>query len=598
MAQTITVNGVTSLDIPRDAVEWAESAYLGEVGTGKFTVHDGAGTVDIPGHKFISVAQSSAATPRIFSGYAGHKSISRGTVYDVGAARVIDVETKDLNDLLTRLAIWDTDGKRPAETISARLTWLLASTYLTGLVSDYGACTYSTSVGMDANDYRGQYPGDVLAAMAKSARFNYYVRWNAASAAPELVFRDDNASTADTATVTISNAAGEADSTTVFAPFQDAGLSEDPEHVYSGAIANYGKGTTRVTRAATATAFASRDGITEDTGVKTLATAQRDATTFLWESHTEEQLLSLSLRMRASQVNLITPGMRVNTKMTHMNPEGWASGQYARVLRRRVTQPLNTDNDYDVQLDLSPQEAAPVVATIVQYAFDRGADGGLTLTLPNPVTVGNTLVFVSGAPNQTDPVAPNTSDASLPRFGSTAWARLNGSTITRIGAPPTAACSAYYKTADTAERSGWIASQDPVCGILELSGATPASTVVQYVDTTLAVTNYDIGAAITPTAGQVAVAIWITGDRDPYGGWTWARGTPLAWQTPNPNPNLASGWTLGISKWSYDHWSLTDYVPSGVWTTIAYAAGTGASLTPRMQPGENHYYGAILLKIP
>ena len=56
--------------------------------------------------------------------------------------------------------------------------------------------------------------------------------------------------------------------------------------------------------------------------------------------------------MRGAYVNKILPGQRVSTQMTHMATEGWDPARYARVLRRTVTQPLNTDADYDVIREL------------------------------------------------------------------------------------------------------------------------------------------------------------------------------------------------------------------------------------------------------
>ena len=369
MAETITVDGVSvGGSIPPESVEWAESAYLGEVGEGHFTYEDTIGTKAFTGHKSISVTQSASSNSRIYTGFVATKTIRRGATTNRGAQRDITVGTKDLNDLLQRRIFAQSStasntattallaGKRPAETASARMTWLLASPYISTLVGDYGAVSY-TSDDLDANDFRGQYPGDVLASMAKALGYNYYVRYNGA-AKGELVFRDDNAMTSNTAAVSISNA-GDEDNATIFAPVSDS-LTQDPEHVYSGNYYTYSSGVGYATRDATATAFVARDGTSDDAGNKTADTALRDAEQFLDDSEDEEQMLTVTLRMAKEHVGKVQAGQRISTRLTHLATEGWDPARYALILRKRITQPLNTDNDYDVALDLSPQETPPV----------------------------------------------------------------------------------------------------------------------------------------------------------------------------------------------------------------------------------------------
>jgi len=572
MAETITVNAVDrSGVIPRKDVEWAESAYLGEVGEGHLLIQDDAGTIDVPGHKAVSVDQSSSTPARIFTGFTGRKGLKRGETYSTGAGREVSITVQDLNVLLNRIIIrratgqtLAAGGKRPAETISARLIWLLASDSMTGLVTDRGAVTYPTTVGMDAADYRGQYPGDVLGACAKAVRFNYYVRYHASG--PELVFRDDNASTSDTSTVTITND-GTANSTSSFAPIMDAELTTDPEHVYSGAYGTYAKGAEYVARAATATAFASRDGVTEDSGSQTAATATRDATTFLWESHTEEQLLTLTIRMRAAYVGLVQAGQRISVKMTHLLTEGWSPAIYARILRKRVTQPLNTDNDYDVALDLSPQESGPPTATILQSAFDRSADGGKTIVLPNPVTVGSLLVFASSARLTSTPGAPNTAP-SLARFGAGAWAKVPNNTANTYST--VGGVAIWVKAADSTESSGYVGTAGANMGIWEISVPNAASTIAALTSVyktqqaeSLTMTIGSLGSPATGTVGILILA-W----EDEVSGPTYVN---------QALPGLTSGvWTVERYDSAYEGPWIKENSP---YTVIADTAGTGVALS-------------------
>ena len=355
MTQTITVNETDrSSLVQRQNVEWAKSAYLGEVASGRLQVDDAAGTIVIPAHKEVNVEQDLSDFPRIFTGFTRSRKIRRGQTYTVGASREIDVQTVDGNDLLKRLVIRQ---GRPAETIGERIEWLLDE-WLPD-VFDFGAVTYS-SIALDKGTTRGQYPGDVIAAMAKAANFNYYVRWSQ-FAAWELVFRDNNTSTDDTCELAISNDLADS-SATVLAPFQEAELDVDGEDVYSGAFATHSKHFVYRRRPATAEAFVDRDGITEDSLIRTNSTAGRDALTFLNQSATEEQTLPVTLKLTAAQAGLVQAGMRIETRMTHMAPEGWDPAIYARNLRKRVTQPLNTDGVYHAALDLVPQEEFEEVA--------------------------------------------------------------------------------------------------------------------------------------------------------------------------------------------------------------------------------------------
>lgn len=598
MAQTTTIDGVARTGvIVRSECEWGESAYLGEIGQGRLRINDADGTISVVGHKTIVTEQSStAAWPRLYTGFVGRKTMGRGETYVMGAGREITVTTKDGNDLLTRHIIRGTDGKRPAETVGERVAWILTSVYLTGLVADFGAVTDVTTLGMDATDYRGQRPGDVLAACAKKAQFNFYVRWHVEQAAEgsgwELVFRDDNASTADTSTITITND-GTANSTSSFAPDQDAEFTEDPEDVYSGAYAAYAKGTVYETRPATATAFVARDGATDDSGIKTAASATDEAKGFLWQSHLEEHTLIVTLQMRAAYVNLIRAGQRVAVTMTHLAQEGYDAGAYWRVLRRKVRQPLDTDHDYAVTLDLAPQEAAETFpeARIVQSAFGAGSEGGVTLTLPNPVTIGNLLVvWVADRGNQL-PISPNTA-VGQPRWGAGAWTRLNGASATAlVSGAGYHGCAMYYKVADATDQTGWHAGSNVCLGIWEIEGGDIASATLVTKNEQSGAPPYTIGSLNTAATGSVALMGVAAGGE---AGYQWEY-TPLVSVTPGV-------WTERLYRGPYI-WSFFDgpaYANPICWIGDTYGAGAAlsASITRTPTHWSSQYFAGLALLIP
>jgi hypothetical protein len=417
MSGTISINGTDrSGVIPFDSVELSQSAYLGEAAEGSIVVEDNTGLVTVTAHKGITVDESAASPTRLYTGYVGRSRGGRGETSTSSNGRYIEVTIRDVNELLSRRVFAGTDADRPRETIDERMTWLLSSAeingdYLltgdvTGLFTDEGAVA-SSSIMLDAVDFRGQKPGDVLGAMAKAARFNYYLRYSASSAyGAELVFRDDNTSTDDTATASISNA-GDDDGSTIFAPLNVV-LDLDSDDIYAGVYATHSRGSVYEVRASTASNYAWRDGTTEDSGIRNAATAAREARDFLWQSKDPDQLATVTLELAEDQVNLFQPGYRVSTRFTHLTPEGWEPAIYARILRRKLSQPLNPENHYRVTLDLSPQEAAPAAESVTTAVSSVQSKSVVThtdnqLSFDNPVTIGNLLVALLVSRETTTP---------------------------------------------------------------------------------------------------------------------------------------------------------------------------------------------------
>jgi hypothetical protein len=419
MAVSITVNGVDrSGVIKRTEFECVEHAYLGEVGQGRFTLDDEAGLIAIVGWKPIVVEDSAA---RIFTGFAHRKDIRRG-FFEAAAGREVTVATLDGNDLLRRRIIRGRDGKRRAETITKRTAWLLGELAHVGVYAK--GATGASSIMVDRFDYRGQYPLDVLTAMAKAVGWNFYVRWRGGW---ELVFRNDNISEADTCTLSISNHLEDIDQVTTFPPFDDAELVTEPEHVYSGAYGLTAKGHVYETDPDTAEAFAARDGITEDAGIRLGSTATRDAKTFLRHSATEEQLLPVTIQVPGDKVGLVQAGMRINVRMEHMTPEGWDTGRWARILRLRRSRPSGGDL-YNLSMDVSPQEdleaAVPLTTCVTLPRTPEGTyfplgnvgpDFGDEVT-PRP-SDGVAYYYRPGIPEVSYPFEGATGAWHFPEFG-------------------------------------------------------------------------------------------------------------------------------------------------------------------------------------
>jgi hypothetical protein len=607
MGEVYTYNGthLTLVDA-EEQIEFTQRAEHGEPGGGTFVLDDTAGTLALVGQKDFSVTQSSCSFPLLFRGFIGSRVIGRNEVApQVSAARKITVSVEDLNSMLGHRLIHQQTGmtkaeggKRPAETVAARGAWLMASPFVD--FADNGRCDFPATKGMDAADYRNRQAGDVLADMALAAgAYNYHV--NDWGSGPELTFRNDNTSTADSSTLRISNVLSDASSVTLN-PTSDAVLTRSPANVISKIAFGWSRSTEVEERAATATAFnGERSGTASNSNVKTAAKAIDEAQAQLWQLHTEEDIIECGLdAVTSAQVNLILAGMRIQAKFSHLNTEGYGSFTWFRVLERTVRPIVADAGLYSMDLKLSPQEEAQPAGTILQYAVARGTHFGLEVTLPNPVTIGSTLVCLISTKLDPEPGAPNI-DGGLPRWGAGAWTRFNGSTKT--SAKPTASgIAAWYKTADSTDQIGYISEQNPAVAIYELAGVDPTAATIADQDETVAGPNYDIGTQ-TPASGDVAIAGWNLGSLNAPASFEWAgapaNGPFMPYQTTNPDPAISAGWTLDYSKWVDDSSFLGYTQPSSPWTVFAHALGSGSSLLARVTPGEsNHPFGALYIVIP
>lgn len=441
MAELYVYNDVTHLTTVRDGtVELTQAAEAGAVGTGRLAIDDTDGTLSLIGQKNFAVNQSSnGSNTRLYRGFVADRQYGRDAGEEraphVSKGRGIGLALEDLNSILgfRRLRQRTTltaaqAGNRPSETVNARMSWLLGSYFISGLVADRGRVASST-VTMTKSDYRNQFPGDVLADMALAAgNWNYHVQDYGSG--PELIFRDDNSSTADSSPLRISTLASEVDSTQdslgatkTFAPLVDAVLARRPERVISDIGYSYAKGTVNRERAATATAFnGERSGTATNSNVKTSAVAEDQADAELFRLSTEEDIITCSIQVPASAIDLIPAGWRVQAKFEHLTTEGYGSAfTWFRVIERTF-KPMNAEAAfYEIDLKLSPQEAAVPAPACSENATASGTRyplGGSGST-PNP-SDGVVYYFRPGFPDPTVFTTPQVGYAGqwhFPRYG-------------------------------------------------------------------------------------------------------------------------------------------------------------------------------------
>lgn len=312
-----------------------------------------------------------------------------------GEAVLITASVAGLNDESRYYVITGSDGNRPAETVSARLTWLLASTYIS--LYDNGLVVYPTTT-MPANDYRNQTGADVLDDCAETVGYNWFIYIaEAVSNQPSLFFDDPNTSTAYPAILRISTVFADMDSsltlgdgaTHTWMPSAPAVLKRSPNNVASKQILAWAKGTTSGSRAATAVTYGIIDATTADSRITTSAAATARVNRLLLQSSTEEDVITCSLQLLRANVNDVREGQWLAAKFRNLPGYKTAFSNF-RVLERTVKQEEITDLFYTVDLVLSPQEI--LGPSYVQTATERHQDD---ITFPVNTTVGHLLLYFS-----------------------------------------------------------------------------------------------------------------------------------------------------------------------------------------------------------
>jgi len=357
---------------------FAARAALGEAEVIGVIVDDPDGAYDFKTlHRWYMVEDETPGDQLVWNGYVGDQVISRGAdsgiVFPHGAGRRWELELVQENTILGFRVVTGSDGKRPAETASARLTWLLGSSYLS-TVHDHGLVDWSglANFAMDAVDYRGQSAADVLRDISLITGYNHYARYRDVSSDIEIAFYEPNVSALDSVTLRISNDSadlsptGDYDSTLVYAPTLDVRLRRMGSRVAAGVyvpgngVSSYGYDL------ATSYEFGFRDMAAPTATVNTQATADALRGRLLAQhSEQDERIENLRIRVSAANLNAVRHGQAIQAKFTH--GPGWTSYRWARVVSRTFGRPEGeTQAFYDVDLELSSQ--GPSVAHIL-YAY-------------------------------------------------------------------------------------------------------------------------------------------------------------------------------------------------------------------------------------
>ena len=328
---------------------------------GAVVFDDPTGSLTVTGWQtYIAEEPDCASARRLFTGLVADRTYRRGP-YLVDAGREIDTTINDQNIYLSMRLITGSDAKRPEETDTARLAWLLGSDYLDGLVYDTGWVTGAGRT-FDATDYHGQYPADVLYDLAGPRGQIFYAAWDHSVNRVGLFF-DAPDSTTNTSSLTISNVLTDVTrdvngivTGTCYPPSKDGELQSDPSDVYSHIRYKYTGGAVYANNPTTAATFFPspllRRGINvENDRVGKRTTATTFANRILARDSVEHVTITCTVRLPSTKVGLIDAGQRISVRFSHL--PGFTSFAWTRVERKVVSQTEGDPTNYDVVLTLS-----------------------------------------------------------------------------------------------------------------------------------------------------------------------------------------------------------------------------------------------------
>jgi hypothetical protein len=371
-----------------------EHAEEGSVALSAITIDDPDGDLDVVGWRRIWAYEDTAtgSNSLIYHAWVGDKRVTRGT-YLTQAGRTWTITVADQNTTLGFRVLTIASANRPAETDVARVQWLQAAaeTFGRAPITEIEFLFSASAVLMDAADYRGQTPLDVLNDCAQQSGKNYFVYTKdngyPASQPTRGLWYGSSAHTGYTSILRLSNVAADVDNVWTFAIGDDTELVRDPARVYSGAYVQYQGGAIYEQVASTYNQFTQRDAVVSAPNVKTSGAATRRATRYLADLATEEDRITTSFYVPAAKVNFVKPGMRIQFKASHL-PQYESGFNYLRVLSRGVAEvseiEQGSDPKYKVTLVLSSDTipATPIVTAAIQ------TDLQATLTIGSATFLG------------------------------------------------------------------------------------------------------------------------------------------------------------------------------------------------------------------
>lgn len=353
--------GNTTVRLEDGIVSLAQGAH-GGYETATVVIDDAAGVLSYINLQYFTVIETACVTrPRVYTGYIRRLTVARHPKEPQG--RIWTLNVADLNYLLHLQPARVASASRPAETGSARLSWLMAlPTGLSGLVYDDGLVAANTAL-FDEEDDRSLYPDDIIANISinpSSGGGLFFVYWNQSLNRPSLFYNTPTAATNDS-TLRLSNVRADVDdidspTAVTFAPNMDSEVEGAGEQIYCGVLVISKAGRTYRHNQTTHDAFGFGTdfhlvSVQELDRIGRVATAEAHADLFLTVHSGQIDTITCTVRLPASKVNMIEAGMRLSIKFSHL--PGYTAFTWVRVQKREMVLTEGTNEYYDVKLELS-----------------------------------------------------------------------------------------------------------------------------------------------------------------------------------------------------------------------------------------------------
>jgi hypothetical protein len=339
----------------------ATIAEMGTPGISTITLDDLTGTLghasdDIVGLKqfYINELAAPSGKQRLFTGYIGKRTYKRGTdSLRTGAMRKIEMEIIDPNTFLNFRVLKGGEANRPAETVTDRITWLLGYTYLSDTIFDLGFVQGST-VAMDAADYTGQRPIDVINDCAQQTSYNFFVYYSESDNEYGLFFANNDTDQFNADFALTNDLATFNGDPTYWRLAGDIALERDPARVSAGVYVAYANGAEYATDPTTGYYYGFRDAIAPTTNVKTSAKALALANTYLGINNIEDDTVTCTVKLAAADVTGIKAGQQLPTVFTNIPTYNYGTDGWVRVLECHYAQDEETSDYYNLTLKLTP----------------------------------------------------------------------------------------------------------------------------------------------------------------------------------------------------------------------------------------------------
>jgi len=336
------------------------AAFYGEPAIAGVRIDDPLGELDLHGwHTFTQDETSCTGNERTFSGWIVGKTITRGP-FRQGAGRIWECEVHDLNAAFSFEVFRASSAKRPEETDIERVAWAQASAPMAGTpLHDNGRFnTTDNPIGFGPSDYVTQFPQGLFESVAGTSGKNFYAYFDQTANEPSLHY--ELVGVGPTSTLSISNVESDA-SSTCFYPFIDASLSRTSADQVTGVLFGYLGGQYVYGRNDALIADLSptefspvnflRDAVYTTDRVGKLTTAENLLAAQLAARADEIDTITCSIRVPASQVNLLMAGDLVDAKFSHL--PGYEDFVTMPVVRRNVIPSDGRRDMYDIHLTLS-----------------------------------------------------------------------------------------------------------------------------------------------------------------------------------------------------------------------------------------------------